>query len=134
MRKTREDIGEIIGGYRTSTDSSYSFSVFLINGKFCFQEEYSYYGDNDREYVYALIIPASQRDSLFSLLQQRCTTRQTSKPPKDKNVLLYMLLQQLTAQGAFKDAQSVAPKENLMTIHAWLEEEDIPHERPHLVY
>ena len=131
-----ESLGELVGGYRKSTHSSYSFNAFIIDENICFEEEYDYYPRDDDEgmlYVYGLSIPLSHLDAVLSLLLKRCGSEQFI-PQSNKSGLLSQCLKQLVAQGEFKDFGTAAIKENLMIIHRWLEVEGIPHKPPFLAF
>ena len=129
-------LGELVGGYRKRSHSSYSFSAFIIDESICFEEEYDYYPRDDDEgmlYVYGLSIPLSHLDAFLSLLLKRCGS-EPFIPQINKSGLLSQCLKQLVSQGEFKDFSTVAIKENLMTVHRWLEEEGIPHKPPYLAF
>jgi hypothetical protein len=132
----KEELGELIGGYRKNTHSSYSFSIFTIDDKICFEEDYDYYAigdDEGREYVYGLSFPIAHLDQFLSLLMEKCNCEQ-AVPQDGKSKLLRELLTQLVSQGAFKAYDSAEIKENLLIVHRWLEEAGIPHEPPYLAY
>lgn len=134
--RMKEELGELVGGYRKNTHSSYSFSIFTTDDKICFEEDYDYYArgdDEGGEYVYGLSFPMADLDRFLLLLMKKCNCEQPV-PQDGKSKLLQDLLTQLVSQGAFKSCESAAIKENLLIVHRWLEDAGIPHKPPYLAY
>src|SRR5689334_22757162 len=106
----KESLGELVGGYRKGSHSSYSFSAFIIDESICFEEEHDYYRRGDDEgmlYVYGLSIPLSHLDTFLSLLLKLCGSEQ-SIPQINKSGQLSQCLKQLVSLGKFKDFSTAA--------------------------
>lgn len=124
----------LISGRRNNLIGTYyEFSVSVNDEKIYFEEIYEYYGEDGREFEYALEIAAVYFDAFLALLLKRCAYEQPI-PQNGRNELAGELLRLLVSQGEFMTPDVSEIKANLAIVHNWLVEENIPHKAPFLVY